>query len=421
MYPPVALVDCNNFYASCERVFQPKLNGRPVVVLSNNDGCCIARSNEAKALGIEMGEPWHLNKDKYKKLGVIVRSSNYTLYGDLSARVVTVLRTFTPSLEVYSIDEAFLNLQGFEGRLESHARTLRATVKQHTGIPVCCGIAPTKTLAKVANRIAKKEPAREGVHLILDEAAQTAALEKLSLTDLWGVAGRMERRLQQLNINSPLQLRDAEPGTIRQHLGVVMERMTLELRGIPCIGLAETNPDNKSIIASRSFGQALTKRQDVHATIGSHVERAAEKMRRQGLASTLLRVFVMTNPFKPNEPQYSNSHAVKLPVASADTALLLRAATHCFRHIWKDGYRYKKAGIELHKLTPAALVQGDLWAAPDTRKTKALMKTIDSLNRDHGRGTLRFGTTGFQDKSALRSEKRSPRYTTCWDELLAVD
>lgn len=421
MYPPVALVDCNNFYASCERVFQPKLNGRPVVVLSNNDGCCIARSNEAKALGIEMGEPWHLNKDKYKKLGVIVRSSNYTLYGDLSARVVTVLRTFTPSLEVYSIDEAFLNLQGFEGRLESHARTLRATVRQHTGIPVCCGIAPTKTLAKVANRIAKKEPAREGVHLILDEAAQTAALEKLSLTDLWGVAGRMERRLQQLNINSPLQLRDAEPGTIRQHLGVVMERMTLELRGIPCIGLAETNPDNKSIIASRSFGQALTKRHDVHAAIGSHVERAAEKMRRQGLASTLLRVFVMTNPFKPNEPQYTNSHAVKLPVASADTALLLRAATHCFRHIWKNGYRYKKAGIELHELTPAALVQGDLWAAPDTRKTKALMKTIDSLNRDHGRGTLRFGTTGFQNKSALRSEKRSPRYTTCWEELLAVD
>lgn len=421
MYPPIALVDCNNFYASCERVFQPKLNGRPVVVLSNNDGCCIARSNEAKALGIEMGEPWHLNKDKYKKLGVIVRSSNYTLYGDLSARVVTILRTFTPSLEVYSIDEAFLNLQGFEGRLESHARTLRATVRQHTGIPVCCGIAPTKTLAKVANRIAKKEPAREGVHLILNEAAQTAALEKLSLTDLWGVAGRMERRLQQLNINSPLQLRDAEPGTIRQHLGVVMERMTLELRGLPCIGLAETNPDNKSIIASRSFGQALTKRQDVHAAIGSHVERAAEKMRRQGLASTLLRVFVMTNRFKPNEPQYSNSHAVKLPVASADTALLLRAATHCFRHIWKDGYRYKKAGIELHELTPAALVQGDLWTAPDTYKTKALMKTIDSLNRDHGRGTLRFGTTGFRNKSALRSEKRSPRYTTCWDELLAVD
>lgn len=421
MYPPIALVDCNNFYASCERVFQPKLNGKPVVVLSNNDGCVIARSNEAKALGIEMGAPWHLNKEKFRRDGVVVRSSNYTLYGDLSARVVAVLRQFTPSLEVYSIDEAFLNLAGFENRLEPHAKLLRATVKQHTGIPVCCGIAPSKTLAKVANRIAKKDASHEGVHAIMEERDQTAALAKLGLTDLWGVANRMERRLHELNIMTPLDLRDADPSHIRSHLGVVMERMVLELQGVPCVGLVEANPDNKSIIASRSFGQALTARHDVQAAVGGHVERAAEKMRRQGLATTLLRVFVMTNPFKPNEPQYNNSHAVKLPVASADTALLLRAASHCFRHIWKDGYRYKKAGVELHELSPADLVQGDLWANPDTARTKVLMETIDSLNRNHGRGTLRFGATGFDNRAALRSQQRSPRYTTCWDDLLTVN
>lgn len=419
MPTPLALVDCNNFYASCERLFQPKLRGQPVVVLSNNDGCVIARSNEAKALGIGMGDPWHLNKSKFAKHGVIVRSSNYTLYGDLSARVMTILRTFTPNLEVYSIDEAFLDLNGFTD-LEAHARHLRATVLQWTGIPVSVGIAPTKTLAKVANRTAKKQPGRGGVCLLLNEADQTAALADLALTDLWGVAGRMAARLNKLGITTPLQLRDAEPDHIRTQLGVVMERMVLELRGTPCHAMVERNPDNKSIIASRSFGRPIIQRHELEEAVSSHVERAAEKLRRQKLAASVLRVFVMTNPFKPEEKQYSAAHAVKMPVATADTARLLKAAKHGIDRLWRDGYRYKKAGVELVDLAPAALVQGDLWTRPDDARRKTLMATVDRLNADNGRSTLLFAASGVRRGWKLRCERRLPRYTTCWDELLTV-
>lgn len=420
MPTPLALVDCNNFFASCERLFQPQLRGKPVVVLSNNDGCVIARSNEAKALGIGMGDPWHLNKSKFAKHGVIVRSSNYTLYGDLSARVMTVLRTFTPNLEVYSIDEAFLSFAGFENRLESHARELRATVLQWTGIPVSVGIAPTKTLAKVANRTAKKQTDRGGVCALLTEAEQTAALNDLALTDLWGVAGRMAARLQKLSITTPLQLRDAEPELVRAQLGVVMERMVLELRGIPCHAMVERNPDNKSIVASRSFGRPITQRHELEEAVSSHVERAAEKLRRQKLAASTLRVFVWTNPFKPQEKQYSASHAVKLPVATADTARLLKAAKHAVNRIWQDGYRFKKAGVELVELSPTAGVQGDLWTQPDDARSLALMRAVDRLNATNGQGTLQFAASGVHRGWKLRCEQRSPRYTTNWGELLVV-
>lgn len=257
MAAPIALVDCNNFYASCERVFQPALRGRPVVVLSNNDGCVIARSNEAKALGIEMGAPWHLNREKFEREGVIVRSSNYTLYGDMSGRVMKVLADFTPDLEVYSIDEVFLGLFGMGDRAEAHMRQARATVLQWTGIPVSVGIAPTKTLAKVANRLAKKTPSSFGVLSLTDEDSQTAALAKLELTDLWGLAGRMETRLQAIGIQSPLALRDADPKRIRAQFSVLMERMVLELQGIPCLALEDDTPDRKSIMASRSFGRPV--------------------------------------------------------------------------------------------------------------------------------------------------------------------
>lgn len=420
MPTPLALVDCNNFYASCERLFQPQLRGKPVVVLSNNDGCVIARSNEAKALGIGMGDPWHLNKSKFAKQGVIVRSSNYTLYGDLSSRVMTVLRTFTPNLEVYSIDEAFLSFAGFENRLDAHARQLRATVLQWTGIPVSVGIAPTKTLAKVANRTAKKQPSRGGVCVLLTEAEQTAALAKLDLTDLWGVAGRMAARLQKLGITTPLSLRDTEPDYMRSQLGVVMERMVLELRGTPCHAMVERNPDNKSIIASRSFGRPITQRHELEEAVSSHVERAAEKLRRQQLAASVIRVFVWTNPFKPQEKQYSASHTVNLPVATADTSRLLKAAKHGVNRIWQDGYRFKKAGVELTDLSPAATVQGDLWSQPDDTRRQTLMRAIDHLNASNGRGSVLFAASGIQRGWKLRSDQRSQRYTTCWDELLRV-
>ena len=295
MTHPIALVDCNNFYASCERLFQPALRGKPVVVLSNNDGCVIARSNEAKALGVVMGDPWHLCRDRFKDQGIIVRSSNYTLYGDLSARVMRTLAGFTPDLEVYSIDEAFLSLSGFDGRLDAHARELRATVAQWTGIPVSVGIAPTKTLAKLANRLAKKDPACGGVLTLATQEAQDAALGRIGLTDLWGVASRLAARLCSIGINSPLELRDADPKFVRERCSVVMERMVHELRGEPCLDLEEVTPDRKSIMASRSFGRSVTTLRELGEAVATHTARAAEKMRRQNLATASVMVFVHTN------------------------------------------------------------------------------------------------------------------------------
>lgn len=420
MPAPIALVDCNNFYASCERVFQPALRGKPVVVLSNNDGCVIARSNEAKALGIEMGAPWHLCRAQFERQGVIVRSSNYTLYGDMSARVMRALSDFTPELEIYSIDEAFLSLAGFEARLEAHARQMRATVLQWTGIPVSVGIATTKTLAKVANRFAKKDAERVGVYDMRDPAAAEATLARMELSDLWGVAGRMAARLDAIGIRTPLDLRDADPRLVRQHTSVVMERMVLELRGTPCIDLEETTPDRKSIMASRSFGRAVTTRREMEEAVATHTARAAEKMRRQDLATASLVVFLHTNRHKPQEPQYYAARPIQLPVATADTGRLTAAAMRALGAIWRDGFRYTKAGVVFPTLGPAGAVQGDLFGTPDSVQSKALMGVLDQLNRRYGRGAVTYGTAGRSQKWKLRSEHLSPRYTTSWQELLNV-
>ena len=420
MGAPIALVDCNNFYASCERVFQPRLRGLPIVVLSNNDGCVIARSNEAKALGVEMGAPWHLSKERFRKSGVVVRSSNYTLYGDMSGRVMRVLADFTPNLEIYSIDEAFLGLAGFELRLEAHARELRRTVLQWTGIPVSVGIAPTKTLAKVANRLAKKDPASGGVRCLLDEVSQREALANLELTDLWGIARRLAERLCAIGITTPLELRDADNRLVRERFSVVLERMVLELRGVPCIGLEEVAPDRKSLIASRSFGQAIETRAGLEEAVSVYTARAAEKMRRQNLATPSIAVWVETNSFKPNERQYSASKAVRLPVATADTGKLIAAAMAGLRIIFKPGYRYKKAGITFLDLVAADQVQGALFDRADDARSMRRMKAIDQLNGRFGRGTVGFGTAGERQGWGLRREFISPRYTTVWDELLRV-
>ena len=420
MPAPIALVDCNNFYASCERVFQPELRGRPVVVLSNNDGCVIARSNEAKALGIEMGAPWHLNRERFARDGVIVRSSNYTLYGDLSARVMRVLADFTPELEVYSIDEAFLGLSGFEHRLETHARALRATVLQWTGIPVSVGIAPTKTLAKAANRTAKKDPTSGGVALLLTTAAQELALGRMELTDLWGVARRTAEKLIALGITTPLQLRDADPRFLRERFSVVLERTVHELRGTPCIAFEDVTPNRKSIVASRSFGRPVLLATEMAEAVATYTARAAEKMRRQGLATANLVVFVETNRFRPDDPQHCASQAVQLPVATADTGKLTAAALRGLAPIWRTGFSYKKAGVMFLDLVPAASVQAGLFDAPDSPARQRLMGIIDRLNARHGRDTISFARSGRQRAWKLRSEHHSPRYTTSWEELLRV-
>lgn len=419
MADAIALVDCNNFYASCERVFQPALRGKPVVVLSNNDGCVIARSNEAKALGIEMGAPWHLNRERFAKEGVIVRSSNYTLYGDMSSRVMRVLGEAAPELEIYSIDEAFLGLSGLSDPV-AHMRAVRSTVLQWTGIPVSVGIAPSKTLAKVANRLAKKAPEAGGVLMLMDEASQTAALARLELTDLWGLAGRIATQLRDIGVTTPLELRDSDPKWIRSHFSVVMERMVLELQGHACIGLEDGSPDRQSIMASRSFGRPVETLEEMREAVATYVSRAAEKMRRQDLVTPALQVFINTNRFREQDAQYYGHHTVHLPVATADTGRLIRAALHGLACIWKQGPRYKKAGVVCLDLHREDTVQAGLFHAPDSAETRELMAILDQLNQRYGRGTVAFAAGGIQKGWKLRSEQKSPAYTTRWAELLKV-
>lgn len=414
-----ALVDCNNFYASCERVFQPKLRGRPVVVLSNNDGCVIARSNEAKALGIDMGAPWHLFRKRFEEQGVIVRSSNYTLYGDMSARVMRILADFTPDLEIYSIDEAFLDLAGTD-RLDAHVARLRETVQQWTGIPVSVGVAPTKLLAKVANRLAKKDPASGGRAFLVNEASQTEGLGKLALTDLWGIARRMAARLEAEGIRTPLDLRAADPRDLRRKFGVVTERLGRELNGTPCLPLEVLTPDRKSIVTSRSFGQAIKTKAEVEEAVMAFASRAAVKLRRQKLAAGHLSVFIHTNPFREQDPQYTVQRGVALPVATADTGRLISAAQSVLRTIWRNGYRYKKAGVMLDGLVKAAMVGDGLFDHGDDGRSLARMKALDGLNARFGRDTVTLGRTAVARPWALRSEMLSRRYTTDWDELLVV-
>jgi DNA polymerase V len=396
MPAPVALVDCTNFYASCERVFQPELRGVPLVVLSNNDGCVIARSNEAKTLGIAMGEPWYLVRERLGAKIPRMRSSNYTLYGDMSARVMRILAEFTPELELYSIDEAFLGLAGFETLLEAHGRALRQRVLQWIGIPVSVGIAATKTLAKVANHRAKKDAACAGVFVMLDEATADAELARLPLAEIWGIAGRLARRLTALRIDTPLALKQTDARFIRERFSVTLERTVRELQGTPCIALEEAPPDRKTIMASRSFGRMVTERREMEEAVASYASRAAEKMRRQELAAGRVMVFVQTNRFRPQDAQYARERMLALPVATADTGTIIGAAQRALAAIWRPGFHYKKAGVMLLDLVKAERVQTGLFDHPDDARSQARMRALDKLNRRFGRDTVSYAAAGVR-------------------------
>lgn len=416
----LGLVDCNNFYVSCERVFDPKLRHRAVVVLSNNDGCAVARSNEAKALGVEMGAPWHLNREAWARQGIVIRSSNYALYGDMSHRVMSILRRLAQGIEVYSIDEAFIDLAGMGGREEQVARDLRSTIHQWTGIPVSVGIAPTKTLAKVANRAAKKDAASGGVCALMTEEAQRLVLSRLEVEDIWGVASRLGRRLRALGIATAEQMRDAPPDVLRKEGGVVLERIGRELQGERCLQLEDATRPAKSIMASRSFGRPVAERRELEEAVASFVSRAAEKLRRQHLVAGTVSTYILTNPFKPSERQYSASALVRLCVASSNTPKLIHAAFQALREIYRPGHRYAKAGILLEALEFAGLEQGHLWVAGDSAVERTLMDAMDRVNREWGRGTLRMAACGLRQGWSMRADHMSPRYTTRWDELLRV-
>lgn len=445
------LLDCNNFYVSCERVFQPRFEGRPVVVLSNNDGCIISRSAEAKALGLQMGAPYFQVKDFLRQHQVQVFSSNYTLYGDMSRRVMWYLGHVTPGVEIYSIDEAFLDLHGLDtymqpylgGGLEQFARTLRANIKARTGIPTCVGVAPTKTLAKLANRIAKKQPDLGGV-LYLDSAERRAwALKQVAVGDVWGIGRQYAQKLTAAGIDSAADLTKVSEAWARKTLGgVVGARLVRELQGYPCAGLhasEDGTQSRQSISCSRTFGRPLTALADVHAAVVSFLTRAAEKLRAQGEQAYVLTVFVQKNRFDPKvPPPYSRSATLTLPVGpSADTRVLAQYANHLLSKIWEPGTTYHKAGVVLDGLEPpttgqqlglfAPAVAAPAAPAPPAQADRPqLMATLDELNARFGRGTVRLGSAVPQEPAGVRppwqgqAQWQSPAFTTRLEDLLTV-
>jgi DNA polymerase V len=420
--PPIfALVDCNNFYVSCERVFQPSLNAKPVVVLSNNDGCVIARSEEAKAIGVPMGLPAFQMRERFSGHTIETYSSNYALYGDMSARLMTLLKQFSPEVEIYSIDEAFLNLAGFgNGDLNTYGHLIRRTVGQWTGIPISIGIGETKTLAKLANRLAKRSEDTQGVFDLTVSPHQDDVLKAVPVKDIWGIGRRYSRLLQMNGICTALELRDADDRWIRQQMGVVGVRIVWELRGISCLPLALSPPPKKSLMVSRSFGRPIATLDKMREAVATYTTRAAEKLRRHRLAAGVLTVFLMTNPFKEDEPQYGNRIKISLPVASSDTAELIAHAMVGIEHIYEDGYRYKKAGVMFTDLIPAHHIQMNLFDTRDRERAQTLMTTIDYINTQMGTGAIQYAVAGLQPHWQMRRAWMSPRYTTRWDELAVV-
>lgn len=420
--PVFALVDVNNFYVSCERVFNPKLEGVPMVVLSNNDGCAVARSAEAKALGVKMGEPWHKLKDLAKQHGILAYSSNYTLYGDMSQRAVDVLSTFCPDTEVYSVDESFLQIESvLKLYLSATAmgQQMRERMRQWLGLPVCVGIGPTKTLAKLANHMAKKMPHFNGVCDLHDipRPERVKLMAAIDVGEVWGVGRRVAARLNDMGIYTVLDLRNAKPAEIRKHFNVVMERTCQELRGLPCLELEDVAPDKQQIMSSKSFGQPVTEVAHLCEAISAYVERAAQKLRAQQSLAGGLYVFLRTNPFDPRAAQYSANHHVSFGIPTDDTRLISDLAVQVIKHLFKPGFVYKKAGVMLTGLTEKASYQHDLFAdTAGQEKSAKLMKALDEINVRFGRDSLITASSGFDRTWAMRCGNRSPKYTTCWGE-----
>ena len=421
--PQFALVDVNNFYVSCERVFDPKLENVPMVVLSNNDGCAVARSAEVKALGVKMGTPWFKMKDLATQHGILAYSSNYTLYGDMSNRVATILKEFSPDIEVYSIDESFLRIETVAhlyGGAAAMGVLMRERIMQWTGLPVCAGCGPTKTLAKIANHLAKKNSVFNGVCDLhaLTRPERLQWMSQLEVGEVWGVGRRISARLQALGIHTVLDLRNASPKEIRAQFGVVMERTCNELRGVSCLELEDVAPPKQQIMSSRSFGSPVESIEELGEAVATYVARAAEKLRRQGSAAGAVHVYVQTNRFKECDLQYNAGLVVPLADSSDDTLTLTHAALQGLNCIFKPGFRYKKAGIMLTLLSDKAARQETLFDDPIARaKSTRLMTALDAVNNVFGRDTLRSAASGIDKRWAMRSESRSPRYTTRWDEL----
>ncbi|MDU4422056.1 Y-family DNA polymerase [Raoultella planticola] len=418
-----ALVDVNSFYASCETVFRPDLKGRPVVVLSNNDGCVIARSAEAKPF-VKMGGPYFKQKDQFCRQGVICFSSNYELYADMSNRVMTTLEELSPRCEIYSIDEAFCDLTGVRNcrDLTDFGREIRETVLRRTHLTVGVGIAQTKTLAKLANHAAKKWQRQTGGVVDLSNIEkQRKLMAALPVDEVWGVGRRISKKLDTMGIKTVLQLADTDIRFIRKHFNVVLERTVRELRGEPCLGLEEFAPVKQEIVCSRSFGGRITEYHKMRQAICSYASRAAEKLRGEHQYCRFISAFVKTSPFALNEPYYGNSASVKLLTPTQDSRDIIAAATRCLDAVWKDGYRYQKAGVMLGDFYSQGVAQLNLFDDNAPRAgSDRLMEVLDHLNAKDGKGTLYFAGQGIQQQWQMKREMLSPRYTTRYTDLLKV-
>ncbi len=422
MKPIFALVDCNNFYASCEKLFRPDLKHTPVVVLSNNDGCVVARSKEVKALGIKMGGPVFKLKDEIAKHGIVVFSSNYALYADLSSRVMGLLEEEAPRLEIYSIDEAFMDLTGVDNVVdfETFGKSVKHKIDTQTGIHVCVGIAPSKTLAKLANHAAKKYPGTKGVVDLTDTARQRRLMALVEVGDVWGIGRRISEKLIAMNINTALDLADADPKTIRLTFSVVVERTVRELNGVSCIDLEEAAPTKKQIICSRSFGERIIEKQVLREAICKYVTRAAEKLRGEKRLTKAISIFIRTSAYSEGEPNYSNAMSTALPNPTDDTRDLLEVADVLLERIWKPGFRYAKAGVILMDFYEQGALQADLFRPDSGRKaSKSLMSVVDKINHS-GLGSVFFAAQGVTPQWSMKREHLSPAYTTRWEDLKVV-
>ncbi|EFD0456099.1 translesion error-prone DNA polymerase V subunit UmuC [Escherichia coli] len=419
-----ALVDVNSFYASCETAFRPDLKGRPVVVLSNNDGCVIARNAEAKRAGVKMGDPYFKQRDLFRRYGVVCFSSNYELYADMSSRVMSTLEAMSPRCEIYSIDEAFCNLTGVRNCrvLQEFGQELKDAVYQNTGLAVGVGIAQTKTLAKLANHAAKKWQRQTGGVVDLSNLdRQRKLMAALPVDEVWGVGRRISKKLEAMGIKTVLDLADTDMHFIRKHFNVVLERTVRELRGEPCLELEEFAPVKQAIVCSRSFGERITDYDVMRQAICSYASRATEKLRGEHQYCRFISTFVKTSPFALNEPYYGNSASVKLLTPTQDSRDIIAAATRSLDAIWKDGHRYQKGGVMLGDFFSQGIAQLNLFDDNALRAgSEKLMEVLDHLNAKGGRGTLYFAGQGIQQQWAMKREMLSPRYTTRYEDLIHV-
>jgi len=415
----IALVDCNNFYASCERVFRPDLENKPIVVLSNNDGCVIARSNEAKALGIKMGEPAFKRKEVFKKNKVNIFSTNFALYGDMSGRVMNVLKSNAIGIEIYSIDEAFLDFSGIKNE-KAIAAGLRKKIKQWTGIPVSIGIAPTKVLAKIANHIAKKHT-KSGIFVLEDKAIIKKALQFMPVESLWGIGKRYAKMLKQTGIQTAYDLTQVEESWVKRRMSVVGLKLVQELKGISCFPLETNTQAKKNICTSRSFGKPTKEYKQLSEAISTFAARCSEKLRKQKYSASEIRVFIYTNPYNPKHKQYYGYIKLNLDVASNESNIIIKEALKGLKMIYREDCVYKKVGVIVSKVVPDQQVQLSLFDKIENRpRYKILSSVMDKINRTMGRDKLRIATQGFDRKWRMRQEQLSPCYTTRWNGLLKV-